>query len=229
MTDRSAESEIDVRSTPEDAFAALVEPERLRAWVLDDAWSDLQVGGTYRWTWSISLGDVTEGTYLEIGRPRSLVTESTDRDAPGPITTAYAFEDLGGGRTRIRVVNSGFGSSAEWDAAFERWREGAMLFLKELKRYLEDGFDRRRMPRLGVAFGPGDRGRRVEAVVGDGPAERAGLLPGDVITRLNGEEVDGYAEIARFLVNQRPGTVISVTVQRGEAALRTDVLLTPPL
>jgi putative serine protease PepD len=75
---------------------------------------------------------------------------------------------------------------------------------------------------------PGERGWKFGAVVGDGPAAQAGLLVGDVITRLNDAEIDDYDAIAQFLIRQRPGTSVTVTVRRGDAEFAAQVPLTPP-
>jgi len=223
MPERTVSREIEIATTPEQAFDALVEPESLRAWIVDDAESEPVSGGRYRWTWSIHLDDVSEGEYLEVDRPRRLVTRGTDKDAPGPIVSTYTFEDLGGGQTRVRIVNSGFGTGADWDEAVERFREGVVHFLKALKRHLEDGFDRRRMARLGLAFGPGDGGRRIEAVVDSAPAGKSGIQPGDILIGLDGQPIDEYDQIAMFLVRRTPGETVSVTLLRDGKSFSTNV------
>ncbi|HWH36371.1 MAG TPA: SRPBCC domain-containing protein [Candidatus Limnocylindrales bacterium] len=223
MTDRTTEHALDIKTTAEQAFEALVEPERLRAWLVDNAESDPTPGGRYRWTWAAQLDDISEGEYLEVDRPRRLVTRGMDKDAPGPLLATYTFEDLGGGVTRVRVVNSGFGSGPEWDEALERFREGVVHFLKALKRHLEEGFDRRRMARLGLAFGPGDGGRRVEAVIDSAPAARAGIVPGDIVINLDGQPIDDFEQIARFLVERSPGDTVSITLLRDGKSYSTSV------
>ncbi len=224
---REIDRSIEVRATPADAFQALTEPEELRAWLLDDAQTDQRAGGRFRWVWSEQLSDVTEGTYVELQPPHRLVTEERPDNAPGPITSIYTFDDVGGGRTRIRLVNSGFGDGPEWDEAFERWRQGVVLFLQALKRRLEDGYDRRQSPGLGVSLGPADDGRRVDQVISGSPAERAGVLAGDVIEALDGEAVADYDAISQALVRRQAGETIERTLSRDGRRMSATLELAP--
>lgn len=50
--------------TPDEAFALLTEPERLRRWQTVTASVDLRVGGDYRWT--VTPGHLAGGTFKEI-------------------------------------------------------------------------------------------------------------------------------------------------------------------
>jgi S1-C subfamily serine protease len=88
---------------------------------------------------------------------------------------------------------------------------------------------------LGVRFRPdpaivdrgGFRGRgvMVDEVTGEGPAARAGLQEGDVITEIDEESVaDG--DILRSLISsRRPGTTITLTVIRGQDKLTIEATL----
>lgn len=52
-----------------------------------------------------------------------VVTRSADRpDEPGPVVLVYDVAAAGGGVTRVRIVQCGFGEQAVWDDAFGRWR-----------------------------------------------------------------------------------------------------------
>jgi S1-C subfamily serine protease len=53
-------------------------------------------------------------------------------------------------------------------------------------------------------------GALVNDVVSGGPAERAGLTPGDVITHLNGRRVSSTDAIASMLLQKKPGDTIRV-------------------
>lgn len=75
---------------------------------------------------------------------------------------------------------------------------------------------------LGVSVEPGGinmstRGGRVLAVVGvaeNSPAQKAGLLPGDLITHINGEPVqDGRLTMHRIAL-LRPGDSVDIAIQR---------------
>jgi regulator of sigma E protease len=51
-------------------------------------------------------------------------------------------------------------------------------------------------------------------VLRDSPGERAGIQPGDVIVRADGQSIEGWGQWVEFL-QQRPGETIEVTVLRG--------------
>lgn len=63
------------------------------------------------------------------------------------------------------------------------------------------------------------QGALVAAVQRGGPADRAGILPGDVILNFNGKAVDNPAELARQVSGTRPGTKVDVQVWRKERSI----------
>ncbi len=58
-------------------------------------------------------------------------------------------------------------------------------------------------------------GAEVQQATAGGPAERAGLEPGDVVTRVDGDEVQDPNDIAAAIDDDAPGDEIEVTVRRG--------------
>lgn len=70
-------------------------------------------------------------------------------------------------------------------------------------------------PALAQALGrPADEGVLVAAVEPGGPAERAGIRTGDVITALNGEAIKSGRELSRSVASMRPGTDARMTIVR---------------
>ena len=57
-------------------------------------------------------------------------------------------------------------------------------------------------------------GALVSDVVDDGPAERAGVQPGDVITRFNGREIDSIRTLTRTVAAASPNEPAKLTVWR---------------
>ena len=57
-------------------------------------------------------------------------------------------------------------------------------------------------------------GVRIEAVDADGPAQRAGLRAGDVVTEFDGERVRSARQFSRLVQEAAPGRHVSVAVQR---------------
>lgn len=69
------------------------------------------------------------------------------------------------------------------------------------------------------------RGVIVGDVSEDGPAEEAGILEGDVIISLNGEEVIGWRDLQLGIASNDPGEEISIEVIRDGERMTFDVTL----
>ena len=70
---------------------------------------------------------------------------------------------------------------------------------------------------LGVAVGEGSTrgGVTIASVDRSGPAARAGLRPGDVITQIEGEPVDSARGLIRAVAGVSPGSAVHVALRRG--------------
>jgi S1-C subfamily serine protease len=79
-------------------------------------------------------------------------------------------------------------------------------------------------PWLGMYTGE-DQGRLVVGgIATDGPADLAGVEPGDVVVEVAGKRVGGLAELFRSVWRQGPaGTVITLGLLRDGASARVDV------
>lgn len=86
-----------------------------------------------------------------------------------------------------------------------------------------DTLDSRVAEQLGVP--EGTQGMLVVRTTTDGPAERAGLQQGDVITAINGQPVRETADLRRGIRDKKPGDRITLTVQRAERQLKITVTL----
>ena len=76
---------------------------------------------------------------------------------------------------------------------------------------------------------PGRAGARVIEVERDGPAERGGIAPGDVIVRIGEAEVKHAQDVTGVVIGAEPGTRIPIDIVRnGERATRVVVLSQPP-
>jgi S1-C subfamily serine protease len=60
-------------------------------------------------------------------------------------------------------------------------------------------------------------GARLDSFDPDSPAASAGMLPGDVITAVDGGQVQSTVELATRLYAEAPGTVVEITYQRGNS------------
>ncbi|MGA2209801.1 MAG: TIGR03086 family metal-binding protein [Acidimicrobiales bacterium] len=112
---------------PDETFAMLTEPERLRRWQAVTARVDLRAGGEYRWT--IVPGLSAAGTFSEIEPGKRLVFtwgwEGDESLPPGASTVTITLEPAEGG-TLVRLVHDGLtseqaaGHSEGWKHYWER-------------------------------------------------------------------------------------------------------------
>jgi len=65
---------------------------------------------------------------------------------------------------------------------------------------------------------PKAAGAAVSSVESDGPADKAGVQPGDVIIKYDGKPVESSADLRRMVAATAPGTKVSTTVWRDGAA-----------
>ena len=83
--------------SPDEAFALITEPERLRRWQTVSAYVDLRADGDYRWT--VTPGHVAAGTQVDVGRDC--------RPAPQPFGIGDQGEGLVGRDGEQRGVGVG--------------------------------------------------------------------------------------------------------------------------
>lgn len=80
--------------------------------------------------------------------------------------------------------------------------------------------------RLARAFGRGEtKGALVASVISGSPAERAGVRPGDIILKANGQPIDSVDRVPRIVAAQRPGQQLVLDVWRQGAVVSLDVPL----
>jgi putative serine protease PepD len=68
-------------------------------------------------------------------------------------------------------------------------------------------------------------GYKVEQVASGGPADKAGLKSGDVITKIGNRLVYSYQDVAAAVRSHRPGDVIPITYTRGGSSSTVNVTL----
>ena len=113
--------------SPDEAFALITDPERLRRWQTVTATVDLRAGGSYRWT--VTPGHIAEGTYREVEPGRRVVfgwgwdeNPELPKDAS---TVTITIEPVAEG-SQVTLVHEGLTEEqaamhAEgWDHFFER-------------------------------------------------------------------------------------------------------------
>jgi predicted metalloprotease with PDZ domain len=79
---------------------------------------------------------------------------------------------------------------------------------------------------LGILLGRADQtGVEVERVYPDGPADRAGLREGDVVTRIHNQDVSEPQDVAQAIENLEPYEHVRISIERdGEQRTLTATL-----
>jgi serine protease Do len=78
---------------------------------------------------------------------------------------------------------------------------------------------------MGVQLDQKDDVARIEKVMPDSAAERAGILAGDTVLKINGKEIKGRQNLIETVRNYMPGERIEVVVKRGEKEMTLTVTL----
>ncbi len=133
---RSIVVEREIAAPPEDVWTALTTPEGLRQWFPLDARVEPGEGGSIWLSWG--PGAAGEAPIHAWAPPRHLGwTEAYGEDEAGrPIEVAVDFyvEDREG-TTVVRLVQSGFSASEEWDEMYDALVDGWTYFLFNLAFY----------------------------------------------------------------------------------------------
>ncbi len=81
-------------------------------------------------------------------------------------------------------------------------------------------------PALAESFGHGDaRGVLISGVLRGGPADQAGLQPGDIVTALNDTPVNDARDSMNRIAALRPGSKLHVSALRNGATFEVDALI----
>ncbi len=69
------------------------------------------------------------------------------------------------------------------------------------------------------------KGALIANVENGSPAEKAGLQPGDVVLGVNGQKVDNSADLPRIIGEQKPGSVVHLSIWRDRKTREVSVTL----
>lgn len=113
--------------SPDDAFALVTQPERLRRWQTVSAYVDLRAGGEYRWT--VTPGHLAGGTFREVESGKRVVFGwgwDGNADLPYDASTVTITIDPVEGGSQVTLTHEGLNEQqaamhAEgWNHYFER-------------------------------------------------------------------------------------------------------------
>jgi uncharacterized protein YndB with AHSA1/START domain len=134
-------AEIETSATPQQAWEAWADPEKIAQWFVDRASGEAKPGGTMTWFFD-NFGYVLPYKVLD-AVPGELFVLKWDppQGNSGILEVRIARE---GGSTRVRLIQSGFGEDAKWNEEYEGVASGWQMALAILRNYLENHFGQRK-------------------------------------------------------------------------------------
>jgi uncharacterized protein YndB with AHSA1/START domain len=135
---RSVELEIEIDAPADAAFHAVATPEGLARWFPPISGGSgaagekilISWGEAMEWWTNVVVSDAAAGHVR-------WVDDEPPADSGWPQLATDWFIETRGGRTVVRLVNSGFGASSEWDEQYNSVTAGWKYFLFNLRHYLE--------------------------------------------------------------------------------------------
>lgn len=158
---RSIELEVEVPGTPEEVWRAIATGPGISSWYVPHTVEEREGGA--------AMASFGPGPEMQIpGRvaawepPHRIVFDGGE-DAGG-LAFEWLVEARDGGSCVVRLVNSGFGSGAEWDGQYDGMAEGWKLFLLNLRLHMEHFAGQSARAVLPSAMWPGPREATWEAL-----------------------------------------------------------------
>jgi len=132
---RSVQVEVEVPGTPEEVWRAIATGPGISSWFVPTR-SEERAGGQVVCTFGPGMDSPATITTWE--PPQRLVVEG-DLGAPGSPTMAseWIVEARAGGKCLVRVVNSLFASTDDWDNQLDGLEQGWPTYFRILRMYLE--------------------------------------------------------------------------------------------
>lgn len=132
---RTVRQEVEIDATPEQVYESWADPERIALWFVDKAKGRAEAGAVQEWFFEHFGAMPIPITKADSPRLIEMAGEIPGRP---PFLQEVIIEPAGEGKTRLRVLNSGFGDGAEWDEEYEGVDSGWAMGLAMLKHQLEN-------------------------------------------------------------------------------------------
>jgi uncharacterized protein YndB with AHSA1/START domain len=200
---RHHEHEIIIDAPIEAVWKAITDAEELTRWFVEAAKVDQRVGGHYWVSWG---GEEQGESVVQVWEPNkrfkvALLPFKPGMCGPGdtqgePIVEEYTLESRGG-KTVLRLVNSGIPASADWDGFYNGTEFGWKSFFRLLRHYLEHapGKPRKMVKMAGTLRGtPDEAWKSILGPQGFNMTPRAGERYS--ITTGSGEKLSGQVVFA---------------------------------
>lgn len=137
---RIIRAEMETSATPQQAWEAWADPEKIAHWFVDRATSEAKMGETMTWFFD-EFGYVMP--YKVIGsEPGELFALKWEAPQGGPTGILEVTIERKGELTVVRLINSGFREDSAWNDEYEGVVSGWKMALAILKHYLENNFGR---------------------------------------------------------------------------------------
>lgn len=223
---RSIEREIEIDAPIEEVWKALTEAEGLTRWLCDEARVTPGVGGSHWVSWGEGQAGESICEAWEPGRRLRMRNlpwgENSPYDEAAAAATPFIQEytlEARGGKTVLRLVDSGMPRSEDWDGMYDGKSRGWEMFFRALRHYLEkhNGEDRRNIAEMRAISGAlteaWEKITGPEGLAASGSF--AGAVPG---TRYSVTTSLGDALQGEVLINLPPKT-LSITIENLNDAL----------
>ena len=130
---RTIKLEVEVVGTPDDVWRAIATGSGISSWYVPHVLEERE-GGAATASFGTSPEMQIPGRVAAWEPPRRVVFDGGE-GVPG-LAFEWLVEARDGGTCIVRLVNSGFGSGADWDAQYDGLAEGWLLFLYNLKLHM---------------------------------------------------------------------------------------------
>jgi serine protease Do len=186
----------------------------------------------------IRIGECGDSRYEKVGEyGDGVFVAGVTSDTPG---AKAGFEN---GDILFEVEGYRIWNANRFHGVVSNWPQGETIRVKvrrglaekELRVFL--GNPSRIKPReltaspVDLGFAPSqdfdDLGIEIESVAKGGPAEKAGLRPGDVIKKMDGRRLKNWDELRSTVQGRKPGDVVTLTVLRDGQELETQLKIPP--
>jgi uncharacterized protein YndB with AHSA1/START domain len=209
-----------------DVYRMFTNSTHIREWLSDVAVSSPHPGGRIMLGWDDGYAMV--GNYSSTEAEKKVGFSWLGSADPGLTQVVVTLKPIDG-ETRVKVVQSGFGSGKKWARARSSMKKAWERSLENLESVLATGHDLRftMRPMLGISVGEVidadsaareglDRsyGLRLSGIVPGMGAEAAGLQSNDIIIAIDQEDLTGWGALVNVLSKHRAGDRVVVSYLR---------------
>ena len=130
MTDRKIDLSVEVPGTVEEVWQAIATGPGITSWFVPCTLEEREGGAV-----SLDFGTFgSEAATVSVWEPLRRIVYGTTGERP--LAHEWTVEAVDGDTCIVRLVNTGFGDSEDWDADYDGMSEGWLIFLQNLRLHL---------------------------------------------------------------------------------------------